>query len=106
VDQVTFVGKIAQKLADLGLAAPAVLLLEAHKPLAFIGSQCLLVAQPTLNFFISPYFTQGLVDLLADPEQVDQLITHLEHSGSHQSDSQGRVTGRPGFSTSNKETSR
>jgi hypothetical protein len=101
VDQVTFVGKIAQKLANLGLVAPVVLLLEAHKPLAFIGSQCLLVAQPTLNLFISPYFTQGLVDLLADPEQVDQLIAHLEHPGSFQSDS----AGTPGFSMSNKETS-
>jgi hypothetical protein len=105
VDQVTFVGKIAQKLAKLGLAAPAVLLLEAHKPLAFISSQCLLVAQPTLNLFISPYFTQGLVDLLADPVQVDQLIAHLEHPVSLPPDSKDCVASKAGFSISNKETS-
>lgn len=104
MNQVTFVGRIAQKLADLGLAAPAVLLLEAHKPLAFIGSQCLLVAQPTLNLFISPHFTQGLVDLLADPVQLDQLIAHLEHPDALRPDAQDRVAGAPGFSISNKET--
>jgi hypothetical protein len=38
----------------------------------------LLVAQPTLDFFISPRLTQGLVDLLTDPAQLEQLITHLE----------------------------
>lgn len=106
MDQVIFVEKVAQKLANLGLAAPAVLLLEAHKPLAFIGSHCLLVAQPTLNLFISPYFTQGLVDLLADPVQVDQLIAHLEHPSSLQLNSSGCAVSSPGFSTSNKETSR
>lgn len=105
MDQVTFVGRIAQKLADLGLAAPAILLLEAHKPLAFIGSQCLLVAQPTLNLFISPHFTQGLVDLLADPIQVDQLIAHLEHPDSLQLHAQSGTAGTPGLNLSNKETS-
>ncbi len=78
MDQVTFVEKVAHKLISLGLAAPAVLLLEAHKPLAFVGSQFLLLAQPTLNIFVSANFSQSLVDLLADPTQLDQLITQLE----------------------------
>ena len=80
--QVAFVEKIAQKLSRMGLAMPAVLLLEAHKPLAFISSQFLLVAQPTLNLFISPDFTQGMVDLLADPSQLEQLISQLEQRAS------------------------
>lgn len=104
MDQVTFVGKIAQKLTQLGLAAPAVLLLEAHKPLAFMGSQCLLVAQPTLNLFISPHFTQNLVDLLADPVQLEQLIAYLEQPSSSPLEAQRNRAGAPGFSMSNKET--
>lgn len=104
MDQVTFVGKVAQKLTQLGLAAPAVLLLEAHKPLAFLGSQCLLVAQPTLNLFISPPFTQNLVDLLADPEGLEQLIAHLEQPASPSVDVKNSGSSAPGFSLAKKET--
>jgi hypothetical protein len=82
---VTFVEKVAHKLTGLGLAGSAVLLLEMHKPLAFIGSQFLLVAQPTLNLFVAPQFTQGMVDLLADPIQLEQLISQLErHSNKNE----------------------
>lgn len=78
--EITFVEKVACRLTKLGLAAPAVLLLEAHKPLAFISSQFLLVAQPTLNVFVSSGLTQGMVDLLADSTQLEQLISHLEQN--------------------------
>jgi hypothetical protein len=76
--QDTFIESVANKVATLGLTGPALLLLEANKPLAFIGSQLLLVAQPTLDIFLSRNFTQNVVDLLADAEQLEQLITHLE----------------------------
>ena len=78
MNQVSFVEKMAQKLTSLGLNAPAVLLLEAHKPLAFIASQFMLVAQPTLNLFVEPRSTQSMIDLLGDPSQLEQLISHLE----------------------------
>lgn len=104
MDQATFVGKVAWKLSQLGLATPALLLLEAHKPLAFLGSQCLLVAQPTLNLFISPPFTQNLVDLLADPEQLEQLIVQLEQPVSPPLKTKNREMGTPEFTLSNKET--
>ena len=80
MDQLTFVEKVAQKLTHLGLTGPAVLLLEAHKPLAFIGSQFLLVAQPSLNLFIPSPLTQNLIDLLGDPVQLEQLIARLEQN--------------------------
>jgi hypothetical protein len=73
-----FVQKVADKITDLGLVGPAILLLEANKPLAFLGSQLLLVAQPTLNIFISPNLTQQTVNLLTDSQQLEQLIQTLE----------------------------
>jgi hypothetical protein len=76
--QNTFIESVADKITALGLTGPAILLLEANKPLAFISSQLLLVAQPTLDIFLSRNFTQNVVDLLADSEQLEQLITHLE----------------------------
>jgi hypothetical protein len=78
MDSMTFAEKVAHKITNLGLASPVLLLLEAHKPLTFLSSQFLLVAQPTLNLFVSPGFTQGMVDLLSNPAQLEQLMTHLE----------------------------
>ena len=73
-----FVQKVADKITNLGLVGPAILLLEANKPLAFLGSQLLLVAQPTLNIFVSPRFTQQTINLLTDSQQLEQLIQSLE----------------------------
>lgn|GEM_PF-1493422 len=95
MDQLTFVEKVAQKLTHLGLAGPAILLLEAHKPLAFIGSQFLLVAQPSLNFFVSPPLTQNLIDLLADPTQLDQLIVRLGQTSTPKHEAQLNKETRP-----------
>ncbi len=75
----TFIEKLAGKITDLGLTGPAILLLEANKPLAFLGSQLLLVAQPTLDMFATGDFTRQAVDLLADPEQVEQLTRAIEN---------------------------
>jgi hypothetical protein len=73
-----FVQKIADKIVDLKLTVPAILLLEAHKPLAFLGSQLLLIAQPTFDIFFPKNVTGALVELLAEPEQLEQLIRRLE----------------------------
>ena len=73
-----FVQKVADKITDLGLIGPAILLLEANKPLAFLGSQLLLVAQPTLNIFVPPSLTQQTINLLADSTQLEQLLQTLE----------------------------
>jgi hypothetical protein len=73
-----FVQKVADKIIDLRLTMPAVLLLEAHKPLAFLGSQLLLVAQPTFDIFFPKNFIGNLAELLAEPHQLEQLIRRLE----------------------------
>jgi hypothetical protein len=73
-----FVEKASNKIVDLGLTAPAILLLEAHKPLAFVSSQLLLVAQPILDIFLPQNLIRNSADLLADSSQVDHLIARLE----------------------------
>ena len=79
------VNKIADKINALGLTAPAILLLEIHKPLTFIGNQLLLVAQPTLNLFFSGRAIQAWLDFLEGPAQLEQLIAILEEQASHPS---------------------
>ena len=73
-----FIDKVTERIHELGLATPAILLLEAHKPLAFIGSQLVLVAQPVLDIFLPQNMIRNTADLLADPDQLDQLIARLE----------------------------
>lgn len=75
----TFVDQFAHKISQMGLATPAILLLEAHKPVAFLGSQLALIAQPTLEFFLPRPLIQHTVDLLADADQIERLIVTLEH---------------------------
>ena len=78
----TFVDEVANKITDLGLTALAILLLEAHKPLAFIGSQLLLIAQPTLDIFLPGNLVGDTANLLANPDQLEDLITRLEISNA------------------------
>lgn len=75
-----FTEQIANKISDLGLTMPAIFLLEAHKPLAFVGSQLLLVSQPILDIFLPKNFVGNSANLLADSGQLEQLILKLEAS--------------------------
>jgi hypothetical protein len=93
VDQLNFIEKVAGKIVSLGLTTPALVGLEAHKPLAFLTSQLLLVAQPTLNLFFSPDITTRMVELLASPVQLDQLITHLDQQAHEKSNWPDAVVG-------------
>ena len=79
-----FIEKIADKITNLGLTTPAILLLEANKPLAFVGSQLLLVAQPTLDLVLPQNLTRNTANFLADSDQVEQLIQKLEQSTATQ----------------------
>lgn len=82
--QATFIKEVSNKISQLGLTGPAIALLEAHKPLAFVGSQLLLVAQPTLDLFFPRNQVQELAELMADSAQVEALIVSLEKSTAKQ----------------------
>jgi hypothetical protein len=78
MDTEIFIDKVAQKITALGLTFPAILLLESHKPLAFLGSQLLLLAQPPVDLFLPQGLSANTVDLLADPRQIEALLVKLE----------------------------
>lgn len=82
--QATFIDKVSNKISELGLTGPAIVLLEAHKPLALVGSQLLLVAQPTLDLFFPRNHVQELAELMADSTQVEALIASLEKAAAKQ----------------------
>jgi len=78
------VSSLVEWIAARGLGIPAVLFLEAHKPLAAVGGQALLFLQPLVGF-VGPMLGWShdeslLADyaaLLEDPENVDRILDHL-----------------------------
>ena len=76
--QNAFIEKVANKIEDLGLTTPAILLLEAHKPLIYISDHLLLIAQPTLDLLFPKKFTRDTINFLSDPTHLEQLIISLE----------------------------
>jgi hypothetical protein len=74
--------QVATSLVRRGLRGPAVFVLEAARPFAFIGGQLLWVLQPLLSL---AYPKEGLgraARLLEEPAAVNSLIARLErHKG-------------------------
>ena len=76
------VEQIARLIARWGLATPAIALLEANKPLSFVGSQALLMLQPIADFFVTRELTTDLATLLADRDRLEMLVARLESVGT------------------------
>jgi hypothetical protein len=72
-----------------GLRSPAILLLEANKPLALIGGQALLFAQPLLGLVgtalgwpVDREHATEWATLLEDPAGIDHILERLEGTES------------------------
>lgn len=76
--------RVALRIAELRLTAPAILFLEMNKPLAFLGAQFLLVSQPILNIGMNDRDLRDLALLLEDRRGVDDLMVRLESIRSGQ----------------------
>jgi hypothetical protein len=74
---------LAHRIEALGLSAPAILLLEAHKPLSFLGSQALLILQPLLAFAFDTSTSAEYAALLEERSNVERLIRRLERQESN-----------------------
>ncbi|HEX6383717.1 MAG TPA: hypothetical protein VF177_03505 [Anaerolineae bacterium] len=61
-----------------GLRLPALIALEAGRPMAFLTGQLLWVAQPALSLFFSSKELYQMAQLLEEPAAVEALVTRLE----------------------------
>ena len=69
---------LARRAARMHLTAPAILFLEMHRPLAFLGAQMLWAGQPFLSVWLNHADIRDVALLLEDPAGVDELIKRLE----------------------------
>lgn len=72
--------RVSAQLHAWNLREPAIVFLTMHAPLAFFGSQVLLMAQPFLGMFAGDRFARDLAVFLDEPQNVQDLITYLEAS--------------------------
>ncbi len=68
---------LVRRVNEWGMVAPAILFLEAHKPLSFVASQFLLLSQPTLEPFLGGVVREYAL-LLEDRESVETILSRLE----------------------------
>jgi hypothetical protein len=69
---------VARWLVDRRLHVPAILALEMHRPLAFLGSQALIVLTPFLAPAVGLQNMQRLCAVLAEPGSLELLIQRIE----------------------------
>ena len=70
--------RVARAIERWGMTAPAIMFLEANKPISFIAGQLLLVAEPILGFFVGYDRSRQYALLLEDQESVELLVQRLE----------------------------
>jgi hypothetical protein len=76
-----FVVETAVFIQHRGWSAPALALLEAGAPLAFLGGQLVWLAQPLLSLALPKAKIQQTARLLEDPSALEKLQTLLEGEG-------------------------
>lgn len=70
--------KVADRLLERRLEAPAILFLESVKPLSFLASQALVFLGPLLEPLLSVKDYATFTEALANRENVEWLIQRLE----------------------------
>lgn len=72
--------RLVSQLDAWGMVAPALMFLEANKPLSFLGSQMILLSQPVLGLIWEDSLLRDYALLLEDRDNVERLLCHLEGS--------------------------
>ncbi|MBI3945806.1 MAG: hypothetical protein HY321_07795 [Armatimonadetes bacterium] len=72
------VESLARRVTERRLEMPAVLFLEMHKPIAFLGGQALAVAAPLLGALFGYENVQRLALFVQSPENIEALTQRIE----------------------------
>ena len=72
------IDELAEKISRWGLTTPAMLFLEAHRPLSFIASQALIFSQPLLGPLLGDENIVAYSLLLEDRTSIESLLKRLK----------------------------
>lgn len=76
------VEKVAENIIRLGLQLPTLFVLDAGRPVVFLGSQLLWVAQPAASLFVPAATVKQWATLLEKPTALTALKHRLEKACS------------------------
>ena len=74
----TLIAQLAERVARHNMATPAILMLEMHKPVAFLAGQSLLVGSGFLAPLFGPQNVRKYIRLLESRENIELLIRSIE----------------------------
>jgi hypothetical protein len=77
-EQNVFIDQVAGAIQQSGLRQPALLVLDAGRPLAFLGGQLLWMLQPALSLLLPGKKISQMAQILEKPDAVSALVTRLE----------------------------
>jgi hypothetical protein len=69
---------VAGRVVRMGLAVPAIFLLESTKPLSYVGSQVLVFLEPFVKSILTVASYDRFVTLLEDRRNVEKLLRRIE----------------------------
>jgi hypothetical protein len=70
--------KLARKVVDLRAATMAIFLLEATKPLSFLGSQAMVFFQPIIQTFFEFKDYDTIQEMMEHRDNIEHLIRRIE----------------------------
>ena len=70
--------KVASKVIEWRMAAPAILFLESVKPLNYVGSQVLVFFSPIINSFFTVGDYDEVVAIMEERENIERLLRRIE----------------------------
>ncbi len=70
--------RLAEKIIERRLAAPAILFLESSKPLSFLGNQTMVFFQPIVQTIFNFKTYDDIMDLLEDRDNIEYLLKKIE----------------------------
>ncbi len=76
--------RLAVKVVERRLSAPAIMFLESSKPLSFLGNQMMVFFQPIVQTIFSFKSYDDIMDLLEDRENIEYLLKKIEELEAEQ----------------------
>lgn len=77
-DYSDLIEKIAKKVVEWRLTAPAIVILESSKPISFVASQVLVFFDPIVKSFFNISDYERFYMMIEDRENLERLILAIE----------------------------
>ncbi len=77
-EQKELIDKLAKKVIQVRMGVPAILFLEMHKPLSFVGSQLMVFFSPIVNTIFNRKEYDQFAEIVEHRDNVEYLMVQIE----------------------------